>query len=250
ERRVDVLAARARRAFLEYMPLRSARGQLYRSVTWGPLVEIFALDLRSYRGANSENRQPTAGPDTALLGEAQRVWFETRLRRSRAVWKVIAASMPIGLVVPDGPGRYEGIANGDDGPPLGRELEVARLLAFIREHRIRNVVWITGDVHYAAAHRYHPDRARFRPFDPFWEFVAGPAHAGTFGPNALDATFGPEVVFLSIPPGMRPNRPPSAGWQFFGTLRITASGALSVGLHDLSGRTIYEVTLEPERSGM
>jgi phosphodiesterase/alkaline phosphatase D-like protein len=30
-------------------------------------------------------------------------------------------------------------------------------------------------------------------FDPFWEFVAGPIHAGTFGPNPLDPTFGPEV---------------------------------------------------------
>ena len=45
------------------------------------------------------------------------------------------------------------------------------------------MVWITGDVHYAAAHHYHPERARFTDFDPFWEFVAGPPHAGTFGPT-------------------------------------------------------------------
>jgi alkaline phosphatase D len=250
ERSIDVLAARARRAFLEYAPVRIADRRLYRALSWGPLVEIFALDLRSYRGPNSENRQPRADPAARLLGRTQLVWLESRLRRSRAVWKVIAASMPIGLVVPDGPNRHEGIANGDDGPPLGRELEIARLLAFIREQRVRNVVWITGDVHYAAAHRYHPDRARFRSFDPFWEFVAGPAHAGTFGPNAVDATFGPEVVFLAIPPGMRPNRPPSAGLQFFGTLRAAASGTLTVGLHDLSGRTLYRVELEPEPAGV
>ena len=92
--------------------------------------------------------------------------------------------MPLGLVVGDGPGRFEAVANGDAGPPLGRELEIAELLGFLRAERVRNVVWITGDVHYAAAHHYHPARARFTDFDPFWEFVAGPLHAGTFGPNA------------------------------------------------------------------
>ena len=68
-------------------------------------------------------------------------------------------------------------------PPLGRELEIADLLRFIKTRRIRNVVWITGDMHYCAAHHYDPARARFTDFDPFWEFVAGPLHAGTFGPN-------------------------------------------------------------------
>ena len=28
------------------------------------------------------------------------------------------------------------------------------------------------------------------------EFVAGPLHAGTFGPNELDNTFGPELKFI------------------------------------------------------
>ena len=75
---------------------------------------------------------------------------------------------------------------------------------------------VTADVHYAAAHYYDPKQAAVGDFDPFWEFVAGPLNAGTFGPNPLDATFGPEVRFLGIPPGMKPNRPPSDGFQFFG----------------------------------
>ena len=66
--------------------------------------------------------------------------------------------MPLGLVVPDGP-LFEAVANGDAGPPLGRELEIAALLTFIRDERIRNVVFVTGDVHYCAAHHYDP-RAR------------------------------------------------------------------------------------------
>ena len=72
----------------------------------------------------------------------------------------------------------------------------------MQQERIRNVIWVTGDVHYAAAHHYDPQRARFKEFDPFWEFVAGPLHAGTFGPNELDGTFGPEVRFASVQAGL------------------------------------------------
>jgi alkaline phosphatase D len=67
--------------------------------------------------------------------------------------------------------------------------------------------------------------------------VAGPAHAGTFGPAALDQTFGPEVRFLAIPPGMAPNRPPSDGLQFFGLLEVERrSGVLRVEIRDRDGR--------------
>jgi alkaline phosphatase D len=38
-------------------------------------------------------------------------------------------------------------------------------------------------------------------FTPVWEFVAAPANAGAFGPNTLDATFGPWAVLVHAPPG-------------------------------------------------
>ncbi len=245
---VALLAARARLAHFEYTPM-PVEGRdperRYRRVRYGP-VEVFLLDYRSYRGANSANRQATADGASAHLGEAQVRWLEAALAASTATWKVMASSLPIGLVVGDGPERFEAIANGDPGPPLGRELEMARLLRFIRDRRIDNVVWITGDVHYAAAHHYDPARARFTEFTPFWEFVAGPLHAGTFGPNPLDATFGPEVRFLGIPPGMKPNRPPSEGFQFFGRFVVEGRrGTLRASLHNRAGAEIFATTLDP-----
>jgi alkaline phosphatase D len=252
EKSVAVLAVRARRAFLEHQPIRYAGddlGRVYRRIEYGPLLEVFAIDMRSERGANSANTQPSAGPETALLGTSQLEWLKRGLAASTAAWKVVASGVPLGLVVPDPPGRMEGVANGDDGPPLGRELEITELLGFLRKQRVRNVVWITGDVHYAAAHHYHPERARLADFDPFWEFVAGPLHAGTFGPAKLDATFGPAVRFLAIPEGMKPNRPPSEGLQFFGTLDVDAkSRALTARLHDIGGRELYKLELPSEPS--
>jgi alkaline phosphatase D len=45
---------------------------------------------------------------------------------------------------------------------------------------------------------------------------------------------------------MKPNRPPSDGLQFFGTMRIAAkTQVMTVRLHDLSGRTLFSVELEP-----
>jgi alkaline phosphatase D len=245
-----LLAARARQAFLEYNPIPVSlvdRDRIYRSVPFGPLVDIIALDMRSYRGPNSANQQRSASDESALLGAEQVLWLKQRLQASRATWKVIASDMPIGLVVRDSPDRFEAVSNGEAGGPLGRELEVADLLRFIRDRRIANIVWITADVHYCAAHHYSPDRARFTEFAPFWEFVAGPLNAGTFGPNELDATFGPEAKFVGIPPGMKPNRPPWDGYQFFGKLRIDAkTRALTASLHDLSGRSLFSVELAPE----
>lgn len=251
EKSVALLAARARQACFEYTPLPIVGGdpeRVYRTVRYGPL-EVFLLDHRSYRGPNSENVQPVPGQATAMMGAAELAWLKRALVASTATWKVMASSLPIGLVVRDFPSYFEAFANGDPGGPLGREHEIADLLRFIRDERIDNVVWITGDVHYAAAHHYDPSRARFTEFSPFWEFVAGPLHAGTFGPNALDPTFGPEVRFLGIPPGMTPNRPPSDGLQFFGRLVVEAkTEALRASLHDRGGREIFATTLAPGRA--
>ena len=117
------------------------------------------------------------------------------------------------------------------------------MLSAFKRHRVRNVVWLTADVHYCAAHHYDPARAAFTDFDPFWEFVAGPLDAGTFGPNELDATFGPEVVFSKA--ADHPNQSPRGGNQFFGHVDIAADGRLTVSLRNSAGSVLWSHALEP-----
>jgi alkaline phosphatase D len=247
---VDLLAARAAQAFFDYMPIREhplERRRVYGAFAFGPSLEVFRLDMRSYRGPNSRNDQTSPGPETAFLGPEQVRWLKRALLASDATWKVIAADMPIGLVVPDGE-LFEAIANGN-GAVRGRELEIAGLLSFIRDNGIKNVVWLTADVHYTAAHFYDPNAAEFQEFAPFWEFVSGPLNAGTFGPNPLDDTFGPKVVFQKTPPAGQANLPPSAGLQFFGQVDIDgASEVMTVTLKDLAGASLFVQELAPERS--
>lgn len=256
EKRVPIMVSRATRAFLDYAPMRPSSEEMervYRYIPYGPSLDVFVIDMRSYRGPNGWNRQPAAGDETAYLGREQIRWLKQALLASNATWKVIASDMPLGLMVEDGKDaegrtKFENSANGD-GPVLGREFDIAELLSSIKHNRVKNVVWLTADVHYTAAHFYDPAKAQFTDFDPFWEFVSGPLHAGTFGPNKLDNTFGPQVMFQKAPANGQENLPPSAGMQFYGEVKINGrSEAMNVALKDLTGATLWQTTLEPQRS--
>jgi alkaline phosphatase D len=256
EKNMLVMVARAARAFHDYMPIRpeaSEPGRVYRKISYGPLLDVFMIDMRSYRGPNGENRQASYGPEAYFLGPTQLAWLKRDLKASRATWKVIAADMPIGLyVVYDGDRKFgsEAVAQGDNGPPLGRELEIADLLAFIKREKVHNTVWFTADVHYTAAHYYDPNQAKFQDFEPFWEFVSGPIHAGSFGPNDLDATFGPQLMYVKAPTKEQgQNLSPAFDLQFFGHVAIDGtSEQMHVSLRDCNDAQLWAKTLEPQKT--
>ncbi|WP_406150908.1 alkaline phosphatase D family protein [Streptomyces sp. NBC_01012] len=251
EKNVDLLASRSMRAFREYFPVPTLQvppqeRRMHRVVRHGPLLDVFVLDMRSYRDANSPGRQPD--DTTGILGAEQLTWLKRELSRSRAVWKVIAADMPLGLVVTDGDTDFEAVAQGDPGAPLGRELQIAELLRHIKHRRITGTVWLTADVHYTSAQHYAPERAAFKDFAPFWEFVSGPLAAGSFPANALDGTFGPDRVFVRAPD--RENVSPMEQPQFFGEVDIDGgSGELTVRLRAQGGDVLFTKVLQPGRIG-
>ena len=254
EKNIAVLAARSARAFHEMMPIRyvpQEPGRVYRKIAYGPMLDVFFLDLRSYRGGNGDNLESEMSPAAQMMGPEQIAWLKRALADSDATWKVIASDMPISLVVWDNGADKKGseaVANNDGGAPKGRELEFADLLRFIKSAGITNTVWLTADVHYTAAHHYSPDRAAFQDFEPFWEFVSGPIHAGTFGPNDLDMTFGPKVEFVKAPEAGQANLPPSAGMQFFGLVEIDGdTEEMTVRLMDTDDKELWKTTLQPKR---
>ena len=205
-------------------------------IRYGPLLDVFVLDMRTYRDANSPNRQPTRAARHSSAPSSS-PGSSASCARSRATWKVIAADMPLGLVVA---GRHGGTSR-----PSPRATRARRsggswrspsCSRCIKQHGVRNVVWLTADVHYAAAHHYDPPRAAFTDFDPFWEFVAGPLNAGTFGPNALEPTFGPQAVFVES--ALFPNQAPTDGRQYFGHVTVDAE-AMVVRLLNIAGTTLH-----------
>ncbi len=169
EKRIDVLAARAKHALFEWLPIAPRRGdeegRVYRKIAHGPLLDVFVIDMRTYKDVNDEDRYLDAR--RGLLGLTQRAWLKRELAASTATWKVIAIDLPLGLVVPDpATGGIEAVAHGDGGRPLGRELEFADVLQTAHRDGVRNIVFITADVHYTAAHRYDPRAPRSRTSRP------------------------------------------------------------------------------------
>ena len=111
--------------------------RVYRHIPYGRDLDVFVLDMRSYRAGNGCNVETAPGAETVYLGREQIAWLKAKLKQSRATWKVIASDMPLGIQVGDGTdpvaacAKFENSANGD-GPVLGREFEIADLLSFMK----------------------------------------------------------------------------------------------------------------------
>ena len=154
---------------------------------YGPLLDVFMLDMRSYRGPDGPHtdrisaRRLSARAATSRLAQARARALAGDLESDRRRY-------PIGYVV-----NTTGIEQADG--PRGRGLEIAELLSFIKHAGIRNTLWLTADLHYTAAHYYDPNRAVFQDFEPFWEFVSGPTPCRDLDAGADGRTFGPQVVF-------------------------------------------------------
>ena len=157
-------------------PLPGQAGRIYRKLGYGPLLDVFLIDMRSYRNSTWNKRDdPT---DTCILGSVQLAWLKRELAASDATWKVIAADLPIGLISEDA------IALGD-GPPERREHEIADLLSFMKRAGIRNTVWLTADMHYTAAHHYDPESRGIRRFRAVLGIRLRPAACGHVEPGRV-----------------------------------------------------------------
>ncbi len=140
----DERVAAARQAWFEWIPARDDNGgRLYRTLNYGDLADIIMLDTRI------EGREEQAAaaavplndenlPDQ-LLGEEQEAWLQEQLLNSSARWKVLGNQVVMSLWQL-GPLA----ANSDQWTGYrGR----ARLMDFLRDNEIGNVVVVTGDVH-------------------------------------------------------------------------------------------------------
>ena len=73
------------------------------------------------------------------------------------------------------------------------------------------------------------------------------AIAGSFGPNKLDNTFGPQLVYIKAPTEEQgQNAPPSEGLQFFGHVAIDgASEVMTITLKDVEDRSLWSTQIQP-----
>jgi alkaline phosphatase D len=235
-----------RQAFLDYNPLRVATNsppRLYRTVRWGKHLELMLLDTRSYRDANTA--ADTAAEPKTMLGREQLTWLKDTLAESDATWKVVVSSVPMAIPTGAGPQARDGWANFDGD--TGFERELLDILRAARERDVKNMIWISTDVHFAAVFRH-------RPFadDPsfvVYEVETGPLTAGVFPKREFDGTLHSERLFLY--PELEEPRGTFAqanSWFNFGLVSVDAAGKLRLQVVDGTGKTLYEMPLAPSES--
>jgi alkaline phosphatase D len=128
------------------------------------------------------------------------------LLNSNATWKVISSDVPISIPTGANASMFgrDGWANGIDldfSSKTGFERELGQLMKFIDDNNIKNVVFVTTDVHFPAILKYNSDVNRDGDPVNVYEIVSGPLSAFRFGlPGAplpmLDPTFQPSILYV------------------------------------------------------
>jgi alkaline phosphatase D len=232
-------------AFLDYTPIAVAANtpkRLYRSLRWGKHLELFVLDTRQYRDANSAS--DSADRPKTMLGREQLTWLKESLAGSDATWKVIVSSVPMSIPTGFPPtGGRDGWANFDQ--TTGFEQELLDIIRFMESEGIVNTVWITTDVHFAEAFRYRPFAAN--PDFAVYELATGPLNAGIFPIRDFDTTLNPEVLTFFGPPTPEAvtTWDEAKQWFNFGTLEVDRNGRLTAAIVNTAGQTRFSLTLVP-----
>ncbi|HEU4628417.1 MAG TPA: alkaline phosphatase D family protein [Gemmatimonadaceae bacterium] len=147
--------AAAYQAYYEHVPLRRTAAphgpdaQLYRRLALGGLATVHVLDTRQYRTDQPCDEGTVVDcpgardPNATIMGAAQSRWLQEGLAASTARWNVLANQVPIAPVARR---TEQGLAQSMDkwaGYLHDRQL----LTEFLRDRRIVNPVFVSGDVH-------------------------------------------------------------------------------------------------------
>jgi len=162
-----------------------------------------------------------------MLGEKQLQWLLNGLTESTATWKVIVTTAPLSISKggsASDPGN-DGWAGGPGSPGFERERQV--IVDHILDRRIKNVVFLAGDVHHVQANAYDPNGDGIPDFH---EFVAGPLSAESDRLRLANVELRPTTLINE------------SGYMNFGLVRVTKS-SFDVTVLDEAGATRFSYHL-------
>ncbi|MBT8189566.1 MAG: alkaline phosphatase D family protein [Bacteroidia bacterium] len=134
----------AKQAYYEWMPIRETE-ELYRRFEFGSLASLLMLDTRITGRTEQVEDMASANfrdPDRHIIGNQQFDWLCNGLSDDHT-WKIIGNQVPFGPMINDlkkGIGRY---MDGWDGYPVERK----KLVDYIKEKKLDNIIFLTGDYH-------------------------------------------------------------------------------------------------------
>jgi PhoD-like phosphatase len=268
-----------KRSFNEYMPI----GQLhstsdpdcagptqFRVKHWGKDVDLIILDTRTCRSANVESQcqvgnqvdlvptlpesirahfspviptQPPAGclaaindPDRTMLGAEQKSLFKDALLNSKAKFKFVVTSVSIQQTFVLPYDSWEGYG-----------AERSEILNFIRDNEIKNVIFLTTDLHLNLMNDVFIDRFT-DPTPISYEVVTGPIGAETDKARILrtGGPLGPTFVeirknLFDGPGGPGPADCHNIDSYSYGSVSFSRfSETVTITLKDQNGNTIHD----------
>jgi alkaline phosphatase D len=205
------------------MPIRLPRAgdpaTIYRRQPYGDLADLVVIDTRlEGRTQQLEGRQNdgelfsgdprAADPARQMYSPTQRAFIESTLERSPSAWKLVLNQVLVSQLkaqnLPDDVSRA--LASlGQTGAPTegvnlatdiwdGYEAERERLLGFLRERAVSDVVVLTGDIHVSMANDLTEDPFRLDVPPAAVEFVTTSVTSSNF-----DEIFGSPPRTTSVP---------------------------------------------------
>lgn len=138
--------AAAKQAYYEWIPIREAKHH-YRAFSFGSMVDLIMLDERlegRTKPVDSLSDPSYTSEAQTMLGSEQLEWFKNTLSQSSTTWKVIGNQVIFSEVDQSGPYPSQP-RNLDswDGYPV----EQKGIFTFLKENKIPNTIFITGDTH-------------------------------------------------------------------------------------------------------
>jgi alkaline phosphatase D len=179
-------------AFFNFSPIdrnKAEPDRIYRSFHWGKDLDLFLLDMHSYRSRN--DLPDTPQNNKTLLGRDQLHWLEQSLLNSTATWKVISADVP--ATIPNCFNKQLGCDNwATNGTSATFKETFTRersdFLRFLDDHNIKNLVVVTTDVHFPINILVEDDPNHDGDKLIYHELVSGPLSAIPLKANPLDPT--------------------------------------------------------------
>lgn len=201
------LVHEGRKAFFNFSPIDRDiidPNRIYRLFSWGNDLDLLILDARSDRSRN--DMPDTIENNKTMLGSEQLTWLKDNLLRSNAIWKVVSSDIPMSIPTGVNSSKFgrDGWANGislDFSSQTGFEKELEEIMKFIDDNNIKNVIFVTTDVHFPIILKYNTDMNGDGDSVNVYEIVSGPLSAFTLGiPSAPllmpDPTFQPTIFYV------------------------------------------------------
>ncbi|MND83319.1 Phospholipase D precursor [compost metagenome] len=154
----------AEQAFVEWLPVRVAKGEFQRKLSYGKMLEMLMIETQTTQNTGLiASTNALLEQDAVFLEQPHREWLTNQLNYSTANWKILVNRNLMSTINAD----FEPITNKTYDVWDNHLKDKESLIGFIRSFSLKNIVMVTGGFHNSlgaevadAASSYDPQNGR------------------------------------------------------------------------------------------